>query len=204
MKFTEKWVELEYILSEVPQTQKDIRGIYSLFISVIFLLVILFIYISIVVTLYNFPSKNSLSPPSPLPLWWRSLTLWSTPASATEHCCTLGTSTGSRSSPYSYWKDNPLLYIQLEPCGPHVYSLVGSLVPGKFEGSGLLTLLFFLCGSKPLQLLQSLPLLLHWGFHSQSDVWLLTTASVMIRFWQSLSGDCFTRLLSAGDFWHQH
>ena len=40
---------------------------------------------------------------------------------------------------------------------PHVYSLVGSLVPGSFGGSGWLILLFFLWGCKPLQLLQSFP-----------------------------------------------
>ena len=37
----------------------------------------------------------------------------------------------------------------------HVYSLVGGLVPGSSGRSGWLILLFFLCGYKPLQLLQS-------------------------------------------------
>ena len=35
----------------------------------------------------------------------------------------------------------------------HVYSLVSSLIPGSFGGSGWLTLLFPLWGCKPLQLL---------------------------------------------------
>jgi hypothetical protein len=39
----------------------------------------------------------------------------------------------------------------------HVYSLVGSLVPESFWGSGWLILLFFLWGCSPLQLPQSLP-----------------------------------------------
>jgi hypothetical protein len=30
MKFADKWMELENILSEVTQTQKDMHGMYSL------------------------------------------------------------------------------------------------------------------------------------------------------------------------------
>jgi hypothetical protein len=41
--------------------------------------------------------------------------------------------------------------------GNPVYSMVGGLVPGSSEESSWLTLLFFLWGCKPLQLLQSLP-----------------------------------------------
>jgi hypothetical protein len=39
----------------------------------------------------------------------------------------------------------------------HVYSLVGVLVPGSSAGNGLLILLFFLWGCKPLKLLQFFP-----------------------------------------------
>jgi hypothetical protein len=55
-------------------------------------------------------------------------------------------------------KAHPLLHIQLEPWvsppTPSDYSLVGSLVPGRWGGaSDWLILLFFLWGCKPLQLL---------------------------------------------------
>lgn len=40
---------------------------------------------------------------------------------------------------------------------PPMYTLVGGLVPGSFEGSGYLILLFFLHGCNPLQLVQSFP-----------------------------------------------
>jgi hypothetical protein len=70
-----------------------------------------------------------------------------------------------------------------------VYSLVGSLVPGNSGGSGWLILLLFLWGCKPIQLLQPLPELLHWDLCTQSDVWLHTSASVLVRIWQGLSGE---------------
>ena len=34
MKFTDKWMELENILSEVTQTQKNIHGMYSLIVDI--------------------------------------------------------------------------------------------------------------------------------------------------------------------------
>ena len=49
---------------------------------------------------------------------------------------------------------------------------------------------------KTLQLLQSSPQLLCWGPHAQSDGWLRASASVFARFWQSLSGDSYTKFLS--------
>ena len=49
------------------------------------------------------------------------------------------------------------MYILVYIMYTHVYSLVGSLVPESFWGSGWLILLFFLWGCSPLQLPQSLP-----------------------------------------------
>jgi hypothetical protein len=85
----------------------------------------------------------------------------------------------------------------------HVYSLVDSLVPGSFEGSGWLILLFFLWGCKPLQFLQSFLKLLHWGRCAESDCWLWASASVLVRLWKSFSWDRYTWLLSASASWHQ-
>ena len=67
--------------------------------------------------------------------------------------------------------DNAVLcYIRSRSHGPtHVYSLVGSVISGSSRASGWLTLLFFLWGCKPLQLLQSFPYLFHWCPRTQSD-----------------------------------
>ena len=78
----------------------------------------------------------------------------------------------------------------------HVYSLFGGLVHGNSGSSGWL-ILFFLWWCKPLQFLQSLLLLLHLGLYAQSNCWLLASASVFVKLWQSLSGDSYTMLLPA-------
>jgi hypothetical protein len=44
--------------------------------------------------------------------------------------------------------------------------------------------------------------LLLWGPHTQSKGWLRASASVFVRFWQSLSGDSHIRLPSASTFQH--
>jgi hypothetical protein len=63
-------------------------------------------------------------------------------------------------------------------------------------------ILFFLWSCNPLQLLQSLPSLFHWGPSAQSEGWLEASAFLLVRLWQSLSGDSYTRLLSASISWH--
>ena len=79
----------------------------------------------------------------------------------------------------------------------HVYSLVGGLVSGSSEGVGvglwLVDTVVHPMGCKPLQLLQSFPWLLHWDHLAQSDGWLQASSSILIRLWQSLSGDSYTR-----------
>ena len=87
----------------------------------------------------------------------------------------------------------------------HVYSWVGSLVPGssRERGQSGWLILFFLWGCKSFQLLQSFLKLLHWGPHAQFNGWLGASTSVLVRLWQSLSGDGYIRLLSASTSWHQ-
>jgi hypothetical protein len=48
-----------------------------------------------------------------------------------------------------------------------------------------------------------LPLTPPLGSLAQSDGWLQVFASVLVRLWQSLSGDSYIRLLSASISWHQ-
>jgi hypothetical protein len=57
-------------------------------------------------------------------------------------------------------------------------------------------------GCKTLQFLQFLPLFLHWEPHDQVDVWLCALSSVLVRLWHSVSGDSYTRFLSASTSWH--
>jgi hypothetical protein len=59
------------------------------------------------------------------------------------------------------------------------------------------------CQIRPLQLLQSFPQLLYWGPCAQTDGWLQALVSVLVRIWQSLSGDSHIRLPSASTSWHQ-
>jgi hypothetical protein len=61
----------------------------------------------------------------------------------------------------------------------HLYYLVGSFSPGSSGVFVWLIILFFLWGSKPLQLLQSFPSLPHWEPHAQSNGWLQESISVL-------------------------
>jgi hypothetical protein len=100
---------------------------------VLFLLDIFFIYISNVIPFLGFPPKTTI--PSPLLL----LTNPPTPASLPWHPTTLGNRafTGPRASPsIDVQQGHPLLYMQLEPGYLHVYSLIGSVVPGSSGGIG--------------------------------------------------------------------
>jgi hypothetical protein len=148
-------------------------------------------------------------PLSWFPLWKPPITsllpllLWgcsppSIPISPPWHSPTLGhwVFTGLRASPPTDdQQGHPLLHMQLEPW-------VGSLVPGSSAGFCWWILLFFLWGSKPLQLLQSFFQLLHWGPLAQSNGWLRASISVFVWLWQTLSGDSYIRLLSASTSWH--
>jgi hypothetical protein len=125
----------------------------------IFLLVILFIYISNVIPLPSFPSTNPLSPPltpclyegapppaHPLPLQCPSIPL-----------CWVIESSQDQGLPLPLMPNKAILcYISSWSHGsPHVCSVVGDLVPGSFGGSGWLILLLFPWGCKPLQFLES-------------------------------------------------
>jgi hypothetical protein len=171
------------------------------------LLVILFIYISNVIFFPVFPSANPLSHPS------FSCLYDSAPSpTPTPHYCLSALAfplrhwafTGPRGfPPGDAWQDNTIILCYICSCShgpPHVYSLIGGLVPGRFflggRGSDWLILLFFLWGCKPLQLLQFFSYLLHWVPHAHSDGWLWEATSIFVRLWQSLSVDSYIRLLA--------
>jgi hypothetical protein len=133
---------------------------WLLFLSYTFLLVILFIYISIVIPLPHFPSEN----PHPTPF----LCFYEGASPPTHsHLTTLAFPclghwvSQDKGTPLPFIPDKAILcYIRRWSHGPlHVYSLVGGLVLGALGGgvSGWLILLFFIWGCKPLQLLQFLP-----------------------------------------------
>jgi hypothetical protein len=128
-----------------------INSSYSFFKN--FLLDVFFIYISNVIPFPGFPSENPLShPPSPcsptypLPLPCPGIPLhWSIKPSQNQ-------------GPLLPLMPNKavLCYICSWSHGSlHVYSFVGSLVPGSSWGTGWFVLLFLLWGCKPLQLLGS-------------------------------------------------
>jgi hypothetical protein len=79
-----------------------------------------------------------------------------------------------------------------------VHSLVGGLVPGSTAWSDQL-MLFFLWGYNPPQLLQSFCHLPHQGSWTQSDGWLQTSTSVLVRCWLNLPRSSHSRFLSASD-----
>ena len=86
----------------------------------------------------------------------------------------------------------------------HVYSLVSGLVLGSSGGAVWLVDIVVLpmelqTPSAPSVLSQ----LLHWGPRAQSNGWLQTFTSVLVRLWQGLSGDSHRRLLSGSASWHQ-
>ena len=68
----------------------------------------------------------------------------------------------------------------------HVYSLVSGLVSGSLRQSGQL-ILFFLQGCNPLQLLQSFPQFFYWDLQAHPDGWLLASASLLVKCCQRLS-----------------
>jgi hypothetical protein len=67
---------------------------------------------------------------------------------------------------------------------------------------GLSTLLLTPWGCKPPQLLKSFLYLLHLEPHAQSNGWLQTSTSVLVRLSQSLLGNSCVRLLSASTSRH--
>ena len=121
------------------------------------ILVILFIYISNVITLPGFCSTDLLSQPSftlllrgappptyPLPPYHPQISLWWSIKPSQDQGPPLSLMPGKAILYYiCSWSHGSL----------HVYSLVGGLVPGSSGESGWLILLFFLWGHKPLWLL---------------------------------------------------
>jgi hypothetical protein len=77
------------------------------------------------------------------------------------------------------------------------YFLVGGLVPGSSERVWLVDIVVLPIGLQSPSAPSVLPQLLHWGLCAQSNGWLQASASVLVRLWQSLSGDSYIRVLSA-------
>jgi hypothetical protein len=128
----------------------------------ILLLVILFIYISNVISFPSIPSAK----PLPLPCFYESVSPPTHPTNhpLLPHCPCIPLHWGIKPS-QDQGSLLPLMSnkaILCHICGwihgfLFVYSLVGGLVPGSSGVSGWLILLFFLWVCKPLQLLQSCP-----------------------------------------------
>jgi hypothetical protein len=79
----------------------------------------------------------------------------------------------------------------------HVNSLVGDLVPGSSGGGGgLAGLIDIVVLSMGLQTPSVLPLTPPLGFCAQCDGQLQASASVLVRLWQSLSWDSYSRTIS--------
>jgi len=80
---------------------------------------------------------------------------------------------------------------------PHMYSMVGSLLPGSFEMEWGLVLLFFLRIANPFSSFCLCPNSSH-GVLAQLDGWMHASAFVLVRLLKS-----YTRLLIANSSWHQ-
>jgi len=140
-----------------------------------FLLDIFFLYISNIIPLNDFPSRNPPIPsPQPLSPWEYS------PCHPLSPSClpTLAFPQHWRKEPSK--DQGPLLPLMSNKAilcyiccwshrSLHLYSLVGGLVPGSSRASGLLILLFLTMGCKPHQHLQFFLYLLHWSPCAQCD-----------------------------------
>ena len=125
-----------------------------LFLSIEFLLDILFIYISNVLPFTILPSGNPI--PSPLPISMKVLPFPTTPDSPPWHSPTLEhwAFIGPRASPLiDAQQDHPVLHIHLEQWITPCVLFGWWFCPWKLLGSGW-TILFFLWGCKPFHLLQ--------------------------------------------------
>jgi hypothetical protein len=106
------------------------------------------------------------------------------------------------STPIDDQLGHPHLHMQLEPWVSLWFSLIHYLVPGISGVTDYFILLFLLGGCKPFQLLRYFLWLLHGGLCALSNGWLRALTSILVRHWQSLSGDNYIRLLSSSSCWH--
>jgi hypothetical protein len=105
------------------------------------------------------------------------------------------------SPPIDVWHGHPLLYMQLEPwVPPCVLSLVGVLDPGGLVG-------WYCCSlygvANPVSSFSPSPNSSIVDPMLSPMVGLCASTSVLVNLWQSLSGNSYTRLLSASTSWHQ-
>ena len=147
-------------------------------------------------------SPFPVSPPQipyPLPSPPASMSMLpSTPASPPKHSPTLGhwASTGPRAfPPIDARYGHPLLHIQLEPWVPPCVHFGWWVSP--WEG---VLFSWYCCSSyavaNPFSFFSPFSIsYIEGGPHTQSDGWLWTITSVLVKLWQSLSGDSYIRLL---------
>ena len=149
---------------------------YLISILVFFKSIILFVYISNVIPLLGYPSTHPSHPILP------PLCLYEGAPPPTHpllpHCSSIPLHWGikppqDQGAPLPLMPDKVILcYICSWSHGSfHVYSLVGGLVPGSSRGTGLLILLFFLWGCRPLQLLQKFQRIIDTSIRQQIRLW---------------------------------
>jgi hypothetical protein len=144
----------------------------------------------------GFPLKT------PVPSHLALLTNSPTPTSWPWHSPTLGhrTFTGPRAPPpIDDRLGHPLLHMQLEPWLPPCVFFGWWFSPWELWGYWLAHIVVPPMGLQT----PSVPWLLsYWELCAQSSGWLWTSTSVLVRHWQSISGDSYIRLLSASSCWH--
>ena len=143
-----------------------------------------------------YPPQTPIAFPLPLLLWGCSLTHLPLPLHHPSIPLHWGMELSQdQRSPHSLMPEKAILYYisSWRHVSAHLNALVGVLVLGISGGYGwLMILLFIVQVYKPLHLLHSFPI------GVLCSVW-----SVLVRLWQSLSGDRYKRLLSSSTSWHQ-
>ena len=93
---------------------------------------------------------------------------------------------------------HPLLHIQLEPQVPPCVFFDWWFSSKELWGYWLVHIGVPSMGLQSLSCPWVFLWLLHWGPYALSNGWLWASTSVFARHWQSLTGDSYIRLLSAG------
>ena len=134
----------------------------------------------------SYLSLFPLLPNPPAPAFWA----WHSPILGHR------TFTGPRTSPpIDNWLGHPLLHMQLEPWTPLCVFFDWLFSPRELWSYWLVHIVIPPMGLQTI----SAPCVLSLA---PSNGWLWASTSVFARHWQSLSGDCYIRCLSAKSYWH--
>jgi hypothetical protein len=158
-----------------------------LFLFHVFLLIILFIYISSVIPFTSFPSTAPY--PIPSPCFYEAAP--PSTHSLSPHCPSIPlhrainpSQDQGASPPIDAWKGLPPLHMQLEPCVPPCVRFGWWFNPWELRGVWLVDIVVLPMGlqtsSAPTVLSLTSPLV------AQLDGWLQASTSVLVRLWQSL------------------